>query len=571
MSIDQAPAAFIFLVNLIICLAAVLFRQREGTRFFQLTMGAALMSWSGGAILYPMLDYNSTVFIFPAIAVMLIPASFLGFAISFPEPLPWVRRHNLPLAVLYLPPLAMISLTNYAETAGAFASYAWKLRIVPDRYWPNWPLFYVSAIYLVAAAWVFNKRLREASDSEDRALFSSILYSFMGAFLYSLLMLATSRASEGRYYPAPSMLLALLGELGVFCAFRYLHETTPEAISRAVFLPLLALFIVFIILTTNLILEYLLSTTVFGPLQLSVLILLSVSISLTLALAHESFQSLFDRFFFSRAYRYRHQMRQMHDELREARERLSRAQRMAIVGEVAASVAHEIKNPLGPIKGYTQMMARTLEHLAPSPHKDKLERGLSIIAEEVDNINERVRKLLEFSKSQEPARAPCDLERTARRAADLASAESLEQGRLQIVVASRNPLPPFSGDGFMLQEAFFNIIQNAIQALGDSGRVDIQLRPRDSTGGEPGIEIEFRDDGHGIAPEQAQEIFKPFFTTREQGTGLGLGVVKNAIQAHRGEIAVASEPGRGTTVRVWLPAERNADAPRPPSPGGGSA
>lgn len=561
MAFNHAPAAFIFLINLIIIFFAITQPQRAGTRVFQMVLGVALCCWSGGLVAY---DYvaglgmpNEWVFIFPAISVMLIPAGFLSFALSFPQPLKWVEKSEFPLVSLYLPPLILVSFTRYSELAGSYLSYSIVKDIWERRVWTAYPLLIVSTLYLVLAAWLFDRRLKESKDQNDQQLFRWILYSFIGTLTFTVAMLATAGTRMGEMqYPAPSLLLALLGQLGLLCAVRHLQETTPEEVSRAVFLPLLALVIVFMLLLGEMMVSALLRTDFLNDLQMSVLLLFSVSVSLFAVLLREDLQKLFDRFFFNRAYIYRERMREMHTELREARERLSRAERMAIVGEVAASVAHEIKNPLGPIKGYTQMILRLVDKMEPTGEKDRMIRGLNIIGEEVDKINERVMRLLEFSRSEQLELKPCQIEEVVRRAVDLARGESLGERRdLEIEVRAQPDLPLVAGDPFRLHEAFFNIIQNGVQAMNGRGRLEIDIRGDRTPDGRLGVEVRFRDYGKGMSLEEARQAFKPFYTTREGGAGLGLGVVKNAIQAHRGEISISTNPNQGATIVVWLPAE----------------
>lgn len=559
MAINQAPAAIIFLVNLIIFAFAITQPQREGTRVFQMVMGVALLCWSGGLVLY---DYsaaqglpNEWIFMLPAITIMLVPACFLSFALTFPQPAGWVERTRFPMVTWYLPPLILVTLTDFDRMAQSYSTYVMTTSVFQRNVWTAYPMLAISCVYLVWAAVLLNRRMKESTDANDQQLFRWLLYSFIGTVTFGLAMLATARMGAEEIYPAPSTVMALLGQLGLFCGVRHLQETTPEEFSRAVFLPLLALAIVFIILLSDLILTVTLGMRPFQDLQLSLLMLVTVSLSLLLVLFREDLQRAFDRFFFNRAYVYRQRMREMHSELREARERLSRAERMAIVGEVAASVAHEIKNPLGPIKGYTQMLLRLMDKMDPTADKDRMVRGLNIIAEEVDKINERVRRLLEFSRSEQLEMKPCRIDELIQRAADLARGEALDGQELAVALDAQPNLPLLSGDPFRLHEAFFNIIQNGIQAMDGHGRLEIEIRAMPSVDGRNGVEVRVRDYGKGMSIEESKQAFKPFYTTRQGGAGLGLGVVKNTVQAHRGEITIASNPQRGATVTVWLPAE----------------
>ncbi|MCX7015614.1 MAG: hypothetical protein NTW86_24185, partial [Candidatus Sumerlaeota bacterium] len=456
MTIYQTPAAMVFLVNLIICAYALARPQPENTRVFQLVMGAALLCWSGGVLLYWMLEGNAAVFILSAVANMLVPANYLAFALAYPTPVRWVERHRFPLVLLYFPALILVCLTNYSLLAEWHATYGFCTALWERNVWTAIPLYVLSTVYLGAAAGLFQRRMRQAKDPHERDLLRYFLYSFLGVLVFAAATSLVAWPSRGDLYPSFSMFMALIGQLGLFWMIRCLHEQAPENLSRAVFLPLLALVIVFVILLIDKILEAVLGGPSFTALQLSLLMLVSVSVSLILVLFREELQDAFDSLFFQRAYRYRGEMRKIQAELTEARERLYRAQRMAIVGEVAASVAHEIKNPLGPIKGYTQMMMRTLEEMPPSEHTERFARSLRIIEEEVDNINERVRQLLEFSRSQNLECQLCRIDAIVQRAADLAQADASNGRSLEVIPDFESQLPALRADPARLHEAFFN-------------------------------------------------------------------------------------------------------------------
>jgi signal transduction histidine kinase len=236
----------------------------------------------------------------------------------------------------------------------------------------------------------------------------------------------------------------------------------------------------------------------------------------------------------------------------EERERLR--DRLATLGEMAAAIAHEVKNPLASIEVAAGGLKRQLAHLP-----DAME-PLSDIIKEAKMANAIVVEVLDFVRPialQVDRISVCDAIKDS-----ITLAES-KQARGTVTIDTRvgSDVPDLLADPHQLRQLFSNLLANAFDAMGGQGHIDIRvsLRPGDeepAAGGDapsPDVVVEVRDDGPGIAPDDLERIFSPFFTTKPQGTGLGLAIVRKVVDAHDGHIDAISAPGRGATFRVTLP------------------
>ncbi|RYZ38273.1 MAG: hypothetical protein EOO72_09930 [Myxococcaceae bacterium] len=177
---------------------------------------------------------------------------------------------------------------------------------------------------------------------------------------------------------------------------------------------------------------------------------------------------------------------------------------------------------------------------------------LDIVAEESDRLNRMVADLLDFTRPRNPVLQPEDLLRVLQDAFEAARAQALTERPVYISVEVEPGLSAVPMDRRQIRQALFNVAVNAIQAMPQGGEVWVHAR-RDTHGGREQLRIDVMDQGPGIPAELLHRVFEPFFTTKAQGTGLGLAVVKRILEEHRGEIAVESAPGRGTTFTFWLP------------------
>jgi signal transduction histidine kinase len=227
-------------------------------------------------------------------------------------------------------------------------------------------------------------------------------------------------------------------------------------------------------------------------------------------------------------------------------EQLRRAERLSALGELSAVLAHEIRNPLGSIRGTAEILK---DDFRPGNRKYEF---LEILLKETDRLNRVVEDFLGLARPIEVERESCDLVEELEEVVTLARGEAESCGvRLTLVQAQ---LPAVRGDREKLRQVFLNLILNGIQATGRGGGLTISavvIPPAD--GASPAVELCFADTGKGMEPAVLSRIFEPFFTTKPGGTGLGLAIAQKIVESHGGRIEVTSEVGKGTTFRVRLP------------------
>ena len=231
-------------------------------------------------------------------------------------------------------------------------------------------------------------------------------------------------------------------------------------------------------------------------------------------------------------------------EVRETTKRERLRERMEAVGEMAAGIAHEIRNPLASISGSAQVLGK-VPGLAPKEHK--LSR---IIVEESRRLSDIIESFLGFARPPDPQRGPCDIARTLDETLTLFVNSPEVTGKHRIVVTIAPHAQPVVADAQQLRQAFYNLARNAIQAMPSGGTMRVEAGPE----GDDYL-IRWTDEGVGMEPHQIQEIFQPFKAFRKGGTGLGLAVVYSIVSDHQGDIAVESGIGTGTTFTLRLPLE----------------
>jgi signal transduction histidine kinase len=222
--------------------------------------------------------------------------------------------------------------------------------------------------------------------------------------------------------------------------------------------------------------------------------------------------------------------------------------RLAALGEMAAGLAHEIRNPLGAIKGAAQFLDSSEDAVAPARPESPF---LKVIIEEVDRLNRVVTQFLDYSKPAAPELRSADLAPLVSRSVERMR-PALPPGLRLEFTAPREPLPALVSPE-QLHQVLLNLVQNSQRAL--EGRADGRIRVslEREPGTPPEAQILVEDDGPGIPRENLEKLFIPFFTTRAHGTGLGLSICQKIIEAHRGRIEVSSEEGRFARFSVILP------------------
>ncbi len=236
------------------------------------------------------------------------------------------------------------------------------------------------------------------------------------------------------------------------------------------------------------------------------------------------------------------------EELQQTTRQLWQAARLAAVGELAASIAHELNNPLGTIS------LRLEGVLAKTSPDDPRRRALEIIEGEVERMCQLVANLLQFSRPGNNQVSTVVLAEEIDKTLELFS-HHLRKRQIRIVREYAPDLPHLWADRQQLRQVFLNLFSNAADAMPQGGCLTLRLRRGNLPDGRAGVVIEIVDTGIGIPPEHLPHVFDPFFTTKEEGkgTGLGLPICKRIVEQHQGRIEIASRPNQGTTVRILLP------------------
>ncbi|HUU43770.1 MAG TPA: ATP-binding protein [Planctomycetota bacterium] len=230
---------------------------------------------------------------------------------------------------------------------------------------------------------------------------------------------------------------------------------------------------------------------------------------------------------------------------------MARAETMEMMGQLAASIAHEIRNPLACIRGSAQEVRSDL-------HDEQCSRLLDMVVREADRINTIVTDFLHFSRMRSTALKRCNVTDAL---ADVVTMLESRRRDAAVDITLDVPEPLFClGDVEQLRQVFLNLGLNALDAMPEGGRLCIVARPHDPSDADasfdaspgPRVTVEFIDDGRGMSDEVRSRLFNPFFTTKPRGTGLGLSIVRRIVEAHKGRIEVESIEGRGSTFRVVL-------------------
>lgn len=238
--------------------------------------------------------------------------------------------------------------------------------------------------------------------------------------------------------------------------------------------------------------------------------------------------------------------------IRELEAAVRQADRLSTLGTLAAGLAHEVKNPLGGIKGAAQLLERELD-----PESDLLEYP-RVMIRETERIDKIIRQLLELASPKGPRYAPVNLHMVL---GDIILLQREAAGSREVSISTGfDPsIPPIMADEAQLTQVFLNLIRNALEAMSEGGRLTVTSRvlseyhlTRDA-GRNRMVSVEVADTGPGIAAENLNKVGTPFYSTKEGGTGLGLAICQKIVAEHRGMLKIDSEPGRGARISVLLP------------------
>ena len=226
------------------------------------------------------------------------------------------------------------------------------------------------------------------------------------------------------------------------------------------------------------------------------------------------------------------------------KEQLNRSEHLSSLGEMVAAVSHEIRNPLGIILSSTELMQKKLDPADP------VNTLTGIIKEESQRLNTIITDFLNFARPRSPNLSACRVDQILDKNITFLASQ-IESGKYSVDSQFTETVPEIHADADMLYQAFLNLLINAMQAMPDGGDILVRV---DSQADMVNISIE--DSGSGIPEDIMEKIWDPFFTTKDNGTGLGLGIVKNIIKSHDGQIVIENLAGGGTRVAIDLPVKQ---------------
>jgi signal transduction histidine kinase len=245
--------------------------------------------------------------------------------------------------------------------------------------------------------------------------------------------------------------------------------------------------------------------------------------------------------------------------LQRTQDELIARERLATIGELAATVAHEVRNPLGVMFNSVASLRRIVAQSIDEPARDDLDVLITILNEETNRLNAIVTDLLEFAKPRAMRTHDTALGELVR---DIVSSLPTQNVLADITLELCAEMPLVQVDPRLVRQAVLNLVLNALQAMPEGGSLTLATRVESELSGAYAC-VDVSDTGEGIAAEDAQRVFEPFFTTKASGTGLGLAVVKRVVEAHQGDLSVRTSPS-GTTFTLRLPIERRPSSIPPP-------
>lgn len=563
LGLTSIPLLALIILNLIVIYYVFREKQRTTYRFF-LTINSTLLiiyavsfhTWYSEKIPFFLTIYTLTS--------LLLAANILIFSLENPQLLTsGLNKTFLRITLFALPFLAFLG-WNISEVSAARAeeTVVFTSWIFLWRAEGGYPLLMLG-IYLVVTLIVLPVQYLQTKEQYLKNLPRHLIFLLACPIIFILFFSVFSNMTsrdEVSLIPSPTFTLGFIAQMMTLLVVRQVETKRPLYLSRWIYYSIIVVLGFLFSSLLDALYEAITQDRLLAP-QIRMTILVTI-VCVIVAGSFRPVQAIFDRLMFSRAYEYRQLVLEAQTELTETREQLRQAERLSVVGELAAQIAHEIKNPLGPIKGYTQMMKAKIEKLENFQHKESFLRHLDIIAEEVQTIDGKVHHLLDLSKRQDMSVQEENINKMVERAAILLrlEAETLAADvttKPESVVVLENlekDLPKVECNRARVEEILMNICRNAFEARTHSDTtIELSTKAKRNKEGTEGIEITVADNGKGIDQMDLERIFDPFFTSKKSGTGLGLAIVKSHINLHQGSIKFSAREEGGTEVKIWLP------------------
>jgi signal transduction histidine kinase len=560
MILNQVPFLALLLLNVAVLGYVMRLGDRTRSGFFLVMNGLALILWAGGLSLFQLFGEAARVALsLSYLGMLLVPANFAYHALTRPREFGTLKERPVWIVATFLPVAILPFVELYDGRVGALLGLTMRVDSLAIETTVTRAAVIFSLLCLLGTVAIQTVRYHN-SEGPDKNLSKHLIVTVLGPLLFAAVAWAAVGGEPGAYIPAPGLLFAIMAQGGVLVVIRQEELRNPLLLRRIVYL-LSAVLVSFVLVT--------LLIEVYGLIAGRVVVdrtvgwlFLTVALLAVLALRFSRVESRLDDLIFERAAEYRRVVDETRRELAEARDRLRRSERLSTVGELTARMAHEIKNPLGPIRGYTQMMREKLEQETDFRHREAFLRHLAVIAEEVDNIDRRVRELLASARPPELSPELVDVEKLAERCVSILRLEAATTAELnegaaapEIELDLEEELPPLEADKNRLEEALFNIGRNALEALAKTPepRLRLLVRRHEVTPGVPGILLAFVDNGPGMDAETIAHLWEPFRTGKSDGTGLGLAIVRSIAEAHGGSVEAIAPEGGGCRVEMRLP------------------
>ena len=500
---------------------------------------AALFIWCFGQFMGEIAAAKEAVLFWTRVGLagaIFLPIFFLHFIFSLVE-----NRENRLLGMVYV-------------LGTLFLGFDFTPLFVADvmpalsfRFYPKAGIIYLPFAFFILGCFGYGlfllfKSYREAAGARK----NQILYVIIASLIGSLGGATSFLPVWGIDFPVLShFALPLYLLIAVYAiVMHHLLDITlivREGLIYSTLTVLFAGFYVLAILVTNYLLSHL---VVFDP-TLTIFLVVFVSV-LVFQPLRDNVQKWVDRLFYQGEYRYQKTIDHLSNENRQLFRSLLQADKLAALGTISAGMAHEIKNPLASIKGMTQVLE---ENLADPNFIKKYQE---VVCRQIDRMNNLVEKLLRFGHPPGLTLAQLELNQVIEETLALLSDQCKKKGiRIDLELGK---LPQMEGDFEQLEQLFMNLILNAIQAMPDGGVLSIRTSSLSL------LCVEISDSGIGIPDDKIDRIFDPFFSTRDEGVGMGLAVAYRIVKEHGGRIQVESKVGKGTTFKLWLPLQPKLSA-----------